>query len=242
MKDEPTYKRILLEVSGQMMAGDKAAVDVSKLASVASQIAELRNDGVQIAVVIGAGNIWRGAKKENVVTRRKADMVGMMATIVNALALQGVLEKSQVPARVLSAIGFEPVVEAEKLEPYTGGNAIKYLEAGEVVIFGGGTGNPYFTTDTAGALRALQIEADILMKATNVDGAYDLDPGENANTRKFETITLDKALTMQLGVMDLAAFSICRNNRMPIMIFALEPAGNIRKAVFGEKIGTLLTP
>jgi uridylate kinase len=172
MKDQPVYNRVLLELSGEMMAGAGNAIHTEMLGSLASQLGEVRSYGVQIAVVIGAGNIWRGAGRQNAIGRPKADMIGMLATVVNALALQGVLENSGVPAFVFSALKFEPVVEVEHLESYVGRRAISCLEEGKIVIFGGGTGNPYFTTDTAAALRALQIDADVLLKDTKVDGVY----------------------------------------------------------------------
>jgi uridylate kinase len=242
MKDVPVYKRVLLELSGEMMAGDGNAIHMETLGSLASQLGEIRSYGIQIAVVIGAGNIWRGAGKQNAMNRSKADMVGMLATVVNALALQGVLESSDIPACVLSAIEFEPAVEMEHVGAYVGRRAVKCLEEGKVVIFGGGTGNPYFTTDTAGALRALQIEADVLLKATKVDGVYSSDPTIDDRARKFHKLSSEQALQMGLRVMDAAAFSLCKDNNLPIVVFSLMPEGNIKRIVFGEDIGTILTP
>ena len=240
MRDRPVYSRVLLELSGEMMAGNGETVDLEMLNSLASQLDEIRSYGVQIALVVGAGNIWRGAGKQSAMSRPKADMIGMLATVVNAIALQGVLDKAGVPACVLSAIQFEPVVEVEHVENYVGTRAISYLEEGKVVIFGGGTGNPYFTTDTAAALRALQIEADVLLKATKVDGVYSSDPFADPNAKKFQRLSLKQALQMDLKVMDASAFSLCANNDLPVVVFALTPQGNIRKVVFGEKIGTIL--
>jgi len=242
MGNQPIYDRVLLELSGEMMAGAGKAIDMVILNSLASQLSEIRGYGVQTAIVIGAGNIWRGAERQSVMARAKADMIGMLATVVNALALQGVLENSAVPARVLSAIKFEPVVEVECVEAYVGKHAIKYLQEGEIVIFAGGTGNPYFTTDTAAALRALQIKADILLKATKVDGVYSSDPLADPNAKKFHKLSLEQALQMGLKVMDASAFSLCKDNNLPIIVFALVPAGNIKNVVFGEEIGTMLTP
>jgi len=242
MKDQPVYNRVLLELSGEMMGSSEKAIDMVVLGSLASQLGEIRSCGVQIAVVIGAGNIWRGAGKQNGMSRPQADMIGMLGTVVNALALQGVLENSGIPACVLSAIQFEPAVEIEYVEPYTGKHAINYLQEDRIVIFGGGTGNPFFTTDTAAALRALQIKADVLLKATKVDGVYSADPVEKPEAKKFDKLSLEKALQMGLGVMDAAAFSLCKNNDLPVIVFALTPEGNIKKAVFGEEIGTILTP
>lgn len=242
MKDEPIYNRVLLELSGEMMAGNGNAIHVETLNSLASQLGEIRGCGVQIAVVVGAGNIWRGAGKRSAMSRPKADMIGMLATVVNALALQGVLEESDIPACVLSAIEFEVAVEVDHLEAYVGSRAISCLEEGKIVIFGGGTGNPYFTTDTAAAMRALQIEADVLLKATKVDGVYSSDPVTDANAERFRKLSLEQALKMGLRVMDASAFSLCKDNDLPIVVFALVPSGNIRRVIFGEDIGTILTP
>ncbi|MBD3180874.1 UMP kinase [Candidatus Poribacteria bacterium] len=237
----PVYKRILLEISGEMMGEKDKPISPEIMQSLADQLSDLREHNIQIAIVIGAGNIWRGASNQVTMDRRKADTIGMMATVVNALALQGVLEKSGVPASVLSAINFEPEIEVDKVGPYVGSQAIQCLENGEVVVFGGGTGNPFFTTDTAAALRALQIEADVLLKATKVDGVYSSDPVENPDAEKFHSLTLEEALEKRLKVMDAAAFSLCMDNNLPIVVFALKPEGNIKKVVFGENIGTILT-
>jgi uridylate kinase len=242
MKHRPVYNRVLLELSGEMMAGAGKAIDMEMLSSLALQLGEIRGFGVQIAVVVGAGNIWRGVEKQSIMSRRKADMIGMLATVVNALALEGVLENSDVPARVLSAIEFEPMVEVQHVEAYVGKNASGYLQEGEIVIFAGGTGNPYFTTDTAAALRALQIEADVLLKATKVDGVYSSDPLVDPNAKKFHKLSLKQALQMELRVMDASAFSLCKDNNLPIVVFALAPEGNMKNVVFGEEIGTMLTP
>jgi uridylate kinase len=242
MKDRPIYSRVLIELSGEMMGSSGKAIDMDILSSLASQLGEIRSYGVEIAVVIGAGNIWRGAGKQKTVNRSKADMVGMLATVVNAMALQSVLEKSAIPACVLSAIKFEPEVEVEGVEPYVGSQAIRYLQEGKIVIFGGGTGNPYFTTDTAAALRALQIEADVLLKATKVDGVYSADPVTDKKAKRFHKLSLKEAIQMDLRVMDTAAFSLCDNNNMPVAVFALIPEGNIRKIILGKEIGTMLTP
>jgi uridylate kinase len=242
MKNRPVYNRVLLELSGEMMGGAGKAIDMNRLESLAAQLDEIKGYGVQIAVVIGAGNIWRGSGKQSTMNRPKADMVGMLATVVNALALQGALENSTVPACVLSAINFEPAVEVEHIKPYVGKQAIDYLQEGKIVIFGGGTGNPYFTTDTAAALRALQIEADVLLKATKVDGVYSSDPVVDSNARKFQKLGLEQALQMGLKVMDASAFSLCEENNLPVLVFALDPEGNTKKVIFGEEIGTMLTP
>lgn len=242
MENQPIYKRVLLELSGEMMGGVGKVIDPKMLSSIAFQLGEIRNYGVQVSAVIGAGNIWRGVGKQSAMNRPKADMIGMLATVVNALALQNTLENSGVPACVLSAIKFEPAVEVGYIEPYVGTKAIEYLKDGKIVIFGGGTGNPYFTTDTASALRALQIEADVLLKATKVDGVYSADPKADPTAKKFSKLSTGEALKLDLRVMDAAAFSLCRDNNMPIVVFALEPEGNIKRVIFGEQIGTLVTP
>ena len=242
MKDRPVYNRILLELSGEMMGSDGKAIDMQVLNSLTSQLIEIRDCGLQIAIVIGAGNIWRGAGKQSTMSRNRSHMIGMLATVVNAMALQSTLENSGVPAVVLSAIKLEPVLEVEYIEPFLTKNAINYLQEDRIVIFGGGTGNPYFTTDTASALRALQIDADALLKATKVDGVYTSDPVLDPNAKRFDTLTCEQALKMGLKVMDASAFSLCKDNNMPIVVFSLNPEGNIKRIVFGEKIGTILTP
>lgn len=242
MKDQPFYNRVLLELSGEMMGSPEKAIDITVLASLVSQLGEIRSCGVQIAVVIGAGNIWRGAGMQNGMSRPKADMIGMLATVLNALALHGVLENAGIPACVLSAIEFQPVVEVENVGPYVGKHAINYIQEGKIVIFAGGTGNPFFTTDTGAALRALQIGADVLLKATKVDGVYSSDPVSDPDARRFSKLSLEEALQMGLRVMDAAAFSLCKDNGLPVVVFGLAPEGNIRKVVFGEEIGTMLTP
>jgi uridylate kinase len=242
MKEQPVYSRILLELSGEMMGSNGKAIDMQMLNSLASQLSELRDFGLQIAIVIGAGNIWRGAGKQSTMSRHRADMIGMLATVVNAIALQSTLENHGVPASVLSAIKFEPILEVEYIEPFVTSQAVKHLQEGRIVIFGGGTGNPYFTTDTASALRALQIEADILLKATKVDGVYSSDPKTDVDAKRFDSLTCEQALKMGLKVMDAAAFSLCKDNNMPIMVFSLIPEGNIKRIVFGENIGTIVTP
>lgn len=242
MDSQPVYSRALLELSGEMMGSDGKAIDMATLGSLVSQLNEIRSCGVQIAIVIGAGNIWRGAGKQDGMDRPKADMIGMLATVINALTLQGMLEKSGIPACVLSAIRFEPEVEVEYVEPYVGKRAIECLEEGRIVIFAGGTGNPFFTTDTAAALRALQIGADVLLKATKVDGVYSSDPIADPDAKKFHELSLEKALQMGLRVMDASAFSLCRDNHLPVIVFSMIPEGNTKKVIFGEEIGTILTP
>ena len=242
MEAKPIYNRILLELSGEMMGSSGKTIDIQMLESLSSQLGELRNCGLQIAIVIGAGNIWRGAGKQSSMSRHRADMIGMLGTVVNAIALQSALLNHDIPASVFSAIKFEPILEVEYIEPFVTGNVVKHLQDGRIVIFGGGTGNPYFTTDTASALRALQIDADILLKATKVDGVYSSDPMTDKNAKKFDSLTCDEALKMGLKVMDAAAFSLCKENDLPIMVFSLMPEGNIKRIVFGESIGTIVIP
>lgn len=242
MKDRPKYKRVLLELSGEMMGSEKAPIDTEMLSSVASQLKDIVCNNVQVAVVVGAGNIWRGAGKQKIIKRERSDMIGMLATVINALALQGALENTGVPSHVLSAINFEPVVETKYIGPYVSRDAIERIEKGEIVIFGAGTGNPFFTTDTASALRALQIEADALLKATKVDGVYSEDPVKNPNATKFHSLSSEEALKMDLKVMDASAFSLCKDNGLPIIVFSLHPEGNIKRVIFGEDIGTIITP
>lgn len=241
MKNKPVYNRVLLELSGEMMGKAGKAIDMEILGSLVSQLGEIRSCGVQIAIVIGAGNIWRGAGKSGM-SRPKADMIGMLGTVVNSLALQGALDNFKIPACVLSAIQFEPEVEAEYIEPYVTSNAIDYLREGKIVIFAGGSGNPFFTTDTASALRALQINADALLKATKVDGVYSADPVENPDAKRYNTLKLEDALQMNLKVMDAAAFSLCKDNKMPIVVYSLNPEGNTKRVILGDDIGTTLTP
>ena len=193
--------------------------------------------GVQVGVVIGGGNFWRGVKNgEGKMARSRADHMGMLATVINALALQDALEKISVPTRVQSAITMPQVVE-----PFIRRRAVRHLEKGRVVIFGGGTGNPYFSTDTAAALRASEIGADVILKATKVDGVYDSDPMKNPQAKRFERITYLEALRQQLKVMDAAAFSLCSDNKMPIIVFDLFKPHNLRRVVLGKKVGTLVT-
>lgn len=203
----------------------------------AKQVREVRELGVQVVIVIGGGNIFRGlAGSQKGIDRTTGDYMGMLATVINALALQDALEKISVPTRVQSAITMPQVVE-----PFIRRRAVRHLEKGRVVIFGGGTGNPYFSTDTAAALRASEIGADVILKATKVDGVYDSDPMKNPQAKRFERITYLEALRQQLKVMDAAAFSLCSDNKMPIIVFDLFKPHNLRRVVLGKKVGTLVT-
>ncbi len=231
------YKRILLKLSGEALAGKQGTgINTTVIQQIAKDVAEALQQKVQIGIVIGGGNIFRGvAASAEGMDRASSDYMGMLATVINSLALQDALEKEGVPTRVQTAIAM-----AEIAEPYIRRRAIRHLEKGRVVIFGAGTGNPYFTTDTAAALRAMEINADILMKATKVDGIYDKDPMKNTDAVKFEHISYIDVLNRGLKVMDLTAVSLCMDNKLPIMSFDLTKAGNILRAIVGEKIGTIV--
>jgi uridylate kinase len=236
-KPKPKYKRILLKLSGEALGGDQGfGICPETVASMARQIAELRELGVQVVIVVGGGNIFRGLEgADHGIDRATGDYMGMLATIINALALQNSLEHHNVETRVQTAIEMSEVAE-----PFISRRAVRHLEKGRVVIFGGGTGNPYFSTDTAAALRANEIGADIILKATQVDGIYDSDPKKNPKAKRYKEITYLEALQKQLRIMDSAAFSLCLDNNMPIIVFDLFKPHNIRNVVLGKKIGTLV--
>jgi len=231
------YQRILLKLSGEALVNkDGYGIDEQILSSIASQVKELHEDGKEIAIVVGGGNIFRGiAAASRGMDRSTADYIGMLATVMNALALQDALEHLQVFTRVQSAISMHDVAE-----PYIRRRAIRHLEKKRIVIFAAGTGNPYFSTDTAAALRALEIAAEAILKATKVDGVYDDDPMKNPNAKKFEELTYIDVLNKGLKVMDATATSLCMDNNMPIIVFNIAAEGNIRKAAEGEKIGTIV--
>ncbi len=232
---QPRYRRILLKISGQFMKGDQAfGLDAETFKWVAGEIRDVAVKEVQIGVVIGGGNIFRGAGALNI-NRAAGDYIGMIATMINALTLQAALEGLGLETRVMSAIEMREVAE-----PYIRRRAIRHLERQRIVIFGCGTGNPYFTTDTAAALRANEIEAEVLMKATQVDGVYSADPRRDAQAVKLDHLSYQEMVTGNLGIMDTSAVSLCRDNRLPILVFNLKRTGNIWKAVMGEKIGTLV--
>lgn len=233
-----TYKRILLKLSGEALAGNQGGgINTTMIKQIAVDVAEAYKTGVQIGIVIGGGNIFRGvAASAEGMDRASSDYMGMLATVINALALQDALEKENVPTRVQTAIEM-----AEIAEPYIRRRAVRHLEKNRVVIFGAGTGNPYFTTDTAAALRAMEINAEILMKATKVDGIYDKDPMVHADAIRFDKISYIDVLNRGLKVMDLTAVSLCMDNRLPILNFDLTTRGNILRAVMGEPIGTLVS-
>jgi uridylate kinase len=232
---KPVFKRVLLKISGEALQGDKGyGISPSVLESIAEEIKEVTALGVELAVVIGGGNIFRGlAASADGMDRASADYMGMLATVINALALQDALEGINVPTRVQTAIDMSQLAE-----PYIRRRAVRHLEKRRVVIFAAGTGNPYFTTDTAASLRAMEIHADIILKATKVDGVYDADPMKNENAKKFDTLTYLEVLQRNLKVMDSTAISLCRDNGLPIMIFNMTERGNIRRAIVGEDVGT----
>ncbi|HOY58334.1 MAG TPA: UMP kinase [Verrucomicrobiota bacterium] len=232
------YKRVLLKLSGEALGGEAGTgICPEVVHHMAGQIREVRELGVQIVVVVGGGNIFRGLSGSVRGTERATgDYMGMLATVINALALQDALEKQGVPTRVQSAITM-----AQVAEPFIRRRAVRHLEKGRVVIFGGGTGNPYFSTDTAAALRANEIAAEVVLKATKVDGIYDSDPKKNPDARRFSQITYQEALQRRLQVMDTTAFSLCMDNRMPIIVFNFSQPHSIRRVVLGETIGTVVT-
>lgn len=235
----PRYRRILLKLSGEVLAGDQPfGMDPGTVERVAREIKEVVEAGVQIALVIGGGNIFRGkASTSRWIERASADYMGMLATVINALALQDMMEKHGLFTRVQTAIRMEQVAE-----PFIRRRAVRHLEKGRVVIFAGGTGNPYFTTDTAASLRALEIEAEVILKGTKVDGVYDRDPKLHPTANRFETLTYLHALEERLQVMDATALSLCMDNRLPILVFNVTKPGNLIRAAIGDPtIGTLVT-
>ncbi|MBC7370620.1 MAG: UMP kinase [Bdellovibrionaceae bacterium] len=231
------YKRILLKLSGEALAGAQGqGINTTIIKQIANDVSEAYKTGVEIGIVIGGGNIYRGvAASAEGMDRASADYMGMLATCINALALQDALEKANVPTRVQTAIEM-----AEIAEPYIRRRAIRHLEKGRIVIFGAGTGNPFFTTDTAASLRAMEISAEVIMKATKVDGIYDKDPNKFPDAKKFEKISYIEVLNKGLQVMDSTAISLCMDNKLPIITFDLTKPGNVLRAVLGEKIGTLV--
>jgi len=238
MENTLKYRRILLKLSGEALSGEqRLGIDPNRAEDVAERIAEVRDLGVDVAIVIGAGNLWRGRSGlERGMDRATADYMGMLATVINALALMDAMERRGLVTRVQSAIEMHAVAE-----PYIRRRAIRHLEKGRVVIFGGGTGNPYFSTDTAAALRAMEIDADVLIKATKVDGVYDSDPLTNPKAVRFDHLTYMETINRRLEVMDSTAISLCMDNNLPILVLNLWRREILRKALFGEKVGTLVT-
>ncbi|WP_448561179.1 UMP kinase [Trichothermofontia sp.] len=230
-----TYQRILLKLSGEALMGGLAyGIDPDIVQVIAEEIAEVVQSGIQVAIVVGGGNIFRGVKGAAAgMERATADYVGMLATVMNAITLQDALERAGVPTRVLTAIEMKEVAE-----PYIRRRAIRHLEKSRVVIFGAGSGNPFFTTDTTAALRAAEINAEVLFKATKVDGVYDSDPHTNPQAKRYQTLTYGHVLSQDLRVMDGTAIALCKDNNIPIVVFDLAVRGNIRRAAMGESIGT----
>lgn len=231
------YKRILLKLSGESLIGDgEYGIDSKMLAKYASEIKSVVKKNIQLAIVIGGGNIYRGVESEGAgFDRVQGDHMGMLATIINGMALQSALESLSIETRLLTAIRMEQVAE-----PYIRRKAMRHLQKGRVVIFGGGTGNPYFTTDTAGTLRAIEIEADIILKGTRVDGIYSHDPEKYISAKKFDSITFEEVLEKKLSIMDLTAFTLCQENNLPIKVFNMNEKGNLLKICNGENVGTLV--
>jgi uridylate kinase len=232
---KPRYRRILLKLSGEALGGGAGqGIDPAAVHDMASQVAEVQKLGVEVVIVVGGGNIFRGLQgSEKGIERATGDYMGMLATVINALALQDALEKEGVPTRVQSAINMTQIAE-----PFIRRRAVRHLEKGRVVIFAAGTGNPYFSTDTAAALRANEIGAEVVLKATKVDGIYDKDPKKHADARRYEQVSYTTALEKQLKVMDAAAFALCMDNKMPIVVFDFFKPHNLRNVVLGKKVGT----
>ena len=235
--DEPKYKRVLLKISGEALAGEKHfGLDFGVMGRVADVIKKCVEMGVQVGIVIGGGNFWRGVKNgEGYIERTRADHMGMLATVMNCLAVADVCEQKGIPVRVQTAIEMRAIAE-----PYIRSRAIRHLEKGRVVIFGCGTGNPFFSTDTAAVLRAAEIDADVILLAKNIDGVYSADPKLDPAAVKYDAITYDEVLAQHLAVMDSTATSLSMDNKIPVLLFALKDPENILRAVMGEKIGTIV--
>ncbi len=234
----PKYKRVLLKLSGEALMGNKNfGFDNDVILQYAKDIKQLTEIGVEVAIVIGGGNIYRGMNEaETGIERAQGDYMGMLATVINGMALQAGLERVGVFTRLLSAIKMEQIAE-----PYIRRRAIRHVEKGRVVIFGAGTGNPYFTTDTAGSLRAIEINANVILKGTRVDGVYTADPEKDSTATKFDKITFSECLSKNLRVMDLTAFTLCMENQLPIIVFDMNKPGNLLRVVTGDKVGTMVS-
>lgn len=234
----PKFKRVLLKLSGESLMGENAfGLDPAMIDQYAREISSITELGVQVAVVIGGGNIYRGMnEKDTGIERAHGDYMGMLATVINGMAMQAMLEKVGVYTRLQSAIKMEQIAE-----PYIRRKAMRHLEKGRVVIFGAGTGNPYFTTDTAGSLRAIEIQADVILKGTRVDGIYSADPEKDPTATKFQKLSFQECISKNLRVMDMTAFTLCMENELPIIVFDMNKPGNLLKVVCGEKVGTLVT-
>lgn len=236
----PRYKRILLKLSGESLSNSNSGfdpLDPKIIEQYAKDIKQVTEMGVQVAIVIGGGNIYRGMNEaESGIERAQGDYMGMLATVINGMALQSGLEKAGVNTRLQSAIKMEQIAE-----PYIRRRAIRHLEKGRVVIFGAGTGNPYFTTDTAGSLRAIEIKANIILKGTRVDGIYSADPEKDPKAKRFQKISFEECISKNLKVMDMTAFTLCMENKLPIVVFDMNKPGNLMSVVTGEKVGTLVS-
>ncbi|MDQ6954891.1 MAG: UMP kinase [Mariprofundaceae bacterium] len=237
MRRKDEYKRVLLKLSGEVLMGNGAyGIDPDTINRLAAELIVVSKSGVELAIVIGGGNIFRGNMgTASGMDRASADYMGMMATVMNAIGLQDALERQGACVRVISALYIKEVAE-----PYIRRRAVRHLEKGRILIFAAGTGNPYFTTDTAASLRAMEINADVVLKGTKVDGVYTADPVKNPDATRYETLTFTEALTKQLGVMDATALSLCRDNKMPIVVFDVTQPGEMLKAIAGEAVGTLV--
>jgi len=232
----PAYQRIVLKLSGEVLKGDEDVIDAEVASVIAAEVAEVVSMGIQVAIVIGGGNIWRGAVKAHAgMERSTADYMGMLATIINGLGLSDALGKQGVQTRVMTAIDVRSVAE-----PFIRLRALRHMDKGRAVIFVAGTGNPFFSTDTAAALRASEVKADVILKATKVDGVYDSDPNKNPDAKRYEKLNYLKALKDQLKVMDSAAFALCMENQIPIVVFDVFKPGNLKRVVLGESVGTLV--
>jgi uridylate kinase len=231
------FKRVLLKLSGEALMGDKHfGIDNERIAQYALEIKSIVEAGVKVAIVIGGGNIFRGVQAESGgMDRVQGDYMGMLATVINSMALQSALEKLNVETRLQSAIKMEQICE-----PFIRRRAVRHLEKGRVVIFGAGTGNPYFTTDTAATLRAIEIEADVILKGTRVDGIYTADPEKDKTATKYDEISFEEVYSKGLNVMDMTAFTLCKENKLPIIVFDMNKGGNLKRLISGEKIGTLV--
>lgn len=232
------YKRILLKLSGESLMGDKNfGIDNTRLSDYATQIKEITDSGIEVAIVIGGGNIFRGVQaEEGGMDRTHGDYMGMLATMINAMALQAALEAHGVDSRLQSAIEMREIAE-----PYVRRKAVRHLEKGRVVIFGAGTGNPFFTTDSAASLRAIEINADVILKGTRVDGIYTADPEKDPTATKYRTISFDEVYSKGLNVMDMTAFTLCKENSLPIIVFNMDEKGNLKKLLNGEEVGTIVS-
>ena len=234
---QPVYKRVLLKLSGESLMGENSfGIDPAIVSRYALEIKSIVDLGVEVAIVIGGGNIYRGMNEsETGIERAQGDYMGMLATVINGMALQSMLEKQGMYTRLLSAIKMEQIAE-----PYIRRRAIRHLEKHRIVIFGAGTGNPYFTTDTAGSLRAIEIQADVILKGTRVNGVYTADPEKDPKAVKYDTISFKECIDKNLKIMDMTAFTLCMENNLPIIVFDMNQEGNLKKLVCGEKVGTLV--